>query len=93
MQAYDNRYPYFIRKIKLKTFTLDGIDPENDCNFLNTCGIDFDVVPRSEFGSWIDYSTDRVILDKTDRIVFRVTRPEEELVLILRFGDKISGIV
>jgi len=66
------------------------INPEEDCDFLNQCTIEHDIIPNSEFGFWHDYHTDAIILAKGDMVSFKVEKPEDELVLRLKFGNRIS---
>ena len=71
-------------------FYFVSINPEEDCDFLNECKIDFAITPSSEFGHWRDYATDAIILNKGDIVTFKIEKSEDELALKLKFGDRIS---
>jgi len=66
------------------------IDPEEDCDFLNACTIKHEITPKSEFGHWFDYPTNAIILSKGDMFTFTIENPEDELILKLKFGNRIS---
>ena len=74
----------------MKYFSL-SIIPEEDCDFLNETRIKHEVRSKSEFGFWMDWNTNLPILGKGDMATFITEDPEDELLLRLRFGERLSG--
>jgi hypothetical protein len=64
----------------MNKFIFTVVDPEKDCDFLNSCGFDFSFI--SPFGSthdsgFCDAVTGQQIIGKGDQFMFRVNTAEE----------------
>jgi hypothetical protein len=70
-----------------------SINPEEDCDFLNECKIAFTITPKSEFGHWYDAPTGDIIVARGDLVAFTVDKTEDELLLKLKFGERLSEII
>jgi hypothetical protein len=64
---------------------------EDGFEFLENTGLDIDIIDRGQM-YFNDMATGARILSSRDELVFPVT-PEQETLLILRFGDKIHELV
>jgi len=72
----------------MNVFSVNGIFPESECDFLNDCGIELRVVPKSPV-QLFDYQSDSQVLDSTDTVYFYVTDEADETLLRLKFGDRL----
>lgn len=75
----------------MKTFTVSLI-PEEDCDFLNRCTIVHEVRSKSQFGFWMDFTTNLPILANGDVAEFITDNSEDELALRLKFGNRITQL-
>ena len=66
-------------------FIIEQLLPGEDCNFLNSCKIPFDLLYRSE----LVYGR---ILTKNDQIRFTTDCEKDALVLKLKFGERLKEI-
>ncbi len=69
------------------------LDPAEECDFLNACESLWDVISKSEFGHFYDYATNCPVITKGDTATFVVFKPEEELALRLRYGERLEEYV
>jgi hypothetical protein len=70
-----------------------SILPYEDCDFLNECKIAHIITPKSEFGHWYDCPTGAIIVAPGDTVAFKVDNREDELILKLKFGERLVSVI
>lgn len=78
----------------MKSF-LVSINAIEDVDFLNACDIPFDFMDRigkSDSG-WCDVGSNAIILMDKEMILFTVTNSEDELILKLKFINRIKEYI
>lgn len=76
----------------MKHILLTNVEPENDVDFLNQTNIQFsfrNMTPLSTDSGWCDYTTGSRLLSTNDAIIFVAETSEDEVVLKLKFGDRL----
>lgn len=77
----------------MKQFLLVELIPDDDVDFLNETSIVFDFLGSKNDSGWCDGSTGARIVSKNDKILFSQVTTDSELLLKLKFGDRITEFV
>lgn len=91
MVRYNHSFDYCWEH-QMKQFLLKQLLVKEDVDFLNQCKIPFDFTDKWDNNDtgWCDASTGARILTERDCILFSPETKEDEITLLLKFGERIK---